>query len=240
MSQLFHIIFYQPLYNGLILLTAVLPWFDVGVIIILFTILIKFILFPLSKKATITQLEMKDLEPELKKIKEKYKDNSQEQAKKTMELYRSRKVNPFSSLFVVLLQLPIIFALYFVFLRGGLPQVDSSLLYSFIPQPDGVNMNFFGLINIAEKSLVLAFLAGLSSFFQARFSAPVPPTTKAGVSFRDDLARGMSMQMRYVLPVIVFFISYSISGVIALYWSTSNIFTIAQEFYFRRKYNKKS
>jgi YidC/Oxa1 family membrane protein insertase len=234
MAAFFHLVFYQPLYNGLILLMDLLPWFDAGIIVVLFTVLVKFILFPLSKSAVITQIRMKEIEPELRAIKEKYKDDSQEQARRTMEIYKEKKVNPFSGVFVVLLQLPIIFALYYIFLRSGLPNIDSSLLYPHIPKPNTLNMSFLGLINITQKSLFLALLAGVSSFFQAKFAAPPTPPKKDSPSFKDDLARGMSMQMRYMLPVIVFFISYKISGVVALYWFTSNVFTIVQELFLRR------
>lgn len=229
MSSFFHTVFYQPLYNGLILLMDTLPWFDAGVIVILFTIIVKFILFPLSKKASLTQIKMKEIEPELKLIREKYKEDTQEQARKTMDLYKTKKVNPFSSILVILIQLPIIFALYFVFLKSGLPVLNTDLLYSFIPRPDAIDMNFLGLLDITHRSLLLALCAGISSFFQMKFSSPPSPASSNNPSFRDDLARSMNLQMRYMFPIIVFFISYQISGVVALYWCTSNIFTIIQE-----------
>jgi YidC/Oxa1 family membrane protein insertase len=235
MSSFFHTLFYQPLYNGLILLMDALPWFDAGVIIVLFTLLVKFALLPLSKKAVVAQIEMKRIEPELKKIKEKYKDDSQEQARRTMALYKERKINPFSSLVTTLIQLPIIFALYFVFLRSGLPVVNESLMYSFTPTPHTINMIFLGLINISNKSAILAVLAGLSSFFQIRFSMPAYKPSEGPASFKDDLSRSMNLQMRYIFPVIIFFISLKISGAVALYWVTSNLFTLAQEFFVLRK-----
>lgn len=236
MLEIFHNLFYKPLYNGLIILFDLLPWFDAGVIVILFTIIVKFALFPLSKKAVVAQVEMRKMEPDLLKIREKYKDDKQEQARKTMDLYRERKINPFSSIFTILIQLPIIFALYFVFLKSGLPEINSELLYSFVPSPNGINMSFLGFVDIAEKSYFLALLAGVSSFFQLRFSIPPykPPKTKEP-SFKNELARSMNLQMRYVFPVIVFIISYNISGAIALYWFTSNVFTLVQEKIIRRK-----
>jgi len=234
MASFFHTVFYQPLYNGLIALMDLLPWFDAGVIVILFTILVKFALYPLSRKASLAQIRMKEIEPELKAVKEKYKGDSQEQARKTMEIYKKNKVNPFSSVFVLLLQLPIIFALYFVFLRSGLPALNTDLLYSFVSHPENINMNFLGVLNITEKSLILAILAGASSFLQAVVSIPKPGPKVENPTFQDDLARGMSMQMRYIFPIIVFFISYQVSGVVALYWCTSNLFTVAQELYIRR------
>ncbi len=235
MSSIFHTFFYQPLYNGLIALMGLLPWFDAGVIIVLFTIIVKIALFPLSKKAVITQVEMKKLEPELKKIKEKYKNDSQEQAKRTMALYKEKKVNPFSSIVTTLIQLPIIFALYFVFLKSGLPLINEMLKYSFVPTPINVNVLFLGLINITNKSTVLAVLAGISSYFQMKHSIPSLPTPTGEKSFQNDLSRSMSMQMKYVFPVIIFIVSLNISGAVALYWVTSNLFTLAQEVFVMKK-----
>jgi YidC/Oxa1 family membrane protein insertase len=243
MSSLFNTFFYEPLYNGLIFLMDLLPWFDAGVIVILFTILIKFLLFPLSKKASLTQMAMKEIEPDLEKIRTTHKDNREEVARKTMELYRQKKVNPFSTILVVLIQLPIIFALYFVFLRSGLPILNEGLLYSFIPHPESIDMNFLGLFDITQKSVVLAFLAGISSFIQMRIAAPAMPAPKkdgSKATFRDELARSMSIQMRYIFPIIVFFISFTISGVVALYWFTSNVFTIFQELALKKMREKKN
>lgn len=212
----------------------ILPWLDAGVIIVIFTLVVKFALYPLSKKAVVAQIEMKTIEGDLRAIREKYKDDKQEQARKTMDLYKEKKINPFSGIFVILLQLPIIFALYYVFLRSGLPEINADLLYSFVSRPESIDMNFLGLINITGKSLLLALLAGLSSFFQIRASVPAYSGPQKKGNFQDDLARSMNIQMRYVFPIIVFFISYQISGVIALYWFTSNIFTLVQERFLRK------
>lgn len=236
MSSIFHTVFYQPLYNGLIALMGLLPWFDVGVIIILFTIIVKVALFPLSKKAVIAQAEMKKLEPELKKIKEKYKSDSQEQARKTMALYKENNVSPFSSLLTTLIQLPIIFALYFVFLKSGLPVVNEMLKYSFVPTPQSINMVFLGLINITNKSAVLAVLAGVSSYFQMKHSMPALPAQTGEKSFQNDLSRSMSLQMKYIFPIIIFIVSLNISGAVALYWVASNLFTLAQEVFVLKKF----
>lgn len=238
MISFFHAVCYEPLYNGLILLVSLLPFFDVGVVVILFTIIVKLLMYPLSKKASITQRRMKEIEPELNAIKEKYKSDTKTLAEKTMEVYKNNKVNPFSSVLVVLIQLPIIFSLYFVFLKSGLPGINENLIYSFVPRPEVVNMNFLGLIDIGSKSLVLAILAGVTSFLQAVYAMPAPAPAKENPTFQDDLARGMSMQMRYVLPVIIFLVSLSVSGAVALYWTTSNLFAVAQEYYI--KFKKKS
>jgi len=234
MKTLFHTIFYQPMYNALVFLVDILPGGSVGLAVIILTLLVKFVLFPLSQKSVTTQVKMRKIEPELKKIKELHKNNQQEMTKKTMELYKKEGVNPFSGCFLLILQLPVIFALYYVFLAGL--KFDSSLLYSFVHLPSSVNSVFFG-IDLVKKSLILALLAGISQYYQIRLSLPAVPqkTSKEPLSFQEEFAKNMNVQMKYIFPFLVIFISYSISSAIALYWIVSNLFAIGQELYVRRK-----
>lgn len=239
MSAIFRAIFYRPLYNGLIAFVSLVPGGNVGVAVILLTLVVKIILFPLSVSSVKTQLKLKEAEPELNALKEKYKNDNQEQARRMIALYRSKGINPFSGIFLVILQIPIIFALYFVFLRAGLPEMRQDLLYSFTPVPDQVSMMFLGF-NMAASSFVLALLAGVSNFVQIRFSLPPAAPRKEGASFGEDLARSMNLQTRYVIPVFIFIIALKVSGAIALYWTVSSIFTIIQEIVIRRRYKKQA
>jgi len=234
MKTLFHDIFYQPMYNALVFLVDILPGGSVGLAVIILTLLVKFILFPLSQKSVTTQVKMRKIEPELKKIKELHKNNQQEMTKKTMELYKKEGVNPFSGCFLLLLQLPVIFALYYVFLAGL--KFDASLLYSFVHMPSSVDSIFFG-IDLVKKSLILALLAGVSQYYQIRLSLPALPqkTSKEPLSFQEEFTKNMNVQMKYIFPFLVVFISYTISSAIALYWIVSNLFAIGQELYVRRK-----
>ncbi|OHA18910.1 MAG: hypothetical protein A2836_00790 [Candidatus Taylorbacteria bacterium RIFCSPHIGHO2_01_FULL_45_63] len=236
---IFHSFFVTPLYNGLIFLMDVLPWPDAGLAIVLLTILVKLVLFPLSRKAIHTQVRMKEIEGELQSVKEKYKDNKQKQAEETMALYKKKGVNPFSSFFLIIIQLPIIFALYRIFLGSQLPEVDQNLLYSFVSVPTNVSVLFLGLIPITGKSLILSLATGISQFFQARLSlGSVAVSPKDAGTFKYDFAKSMNTQMKYVFPVIAFFVAYSISGAVALYWTTSNLFTLGQELFVRHKLKK--
>ncbi len=232
MQQLWNLILYKPLINALAFLVSVIPGGDVGIAVILLTLLVKAILFPLSQRSIESQAKMNILNPEIKKIKESGV-SKEEQARLTMELYKNNKTNPFSGCLLVLIQIPIIFALYFVFINGI--KFNSDFLYSFIHVPMNPNMNFLGLLDISKPSILLALLAGASQFFQAYYMPkPIPSSSKTR-SFQDSLASSMNMQMKYIFPIIVVLIAYKISGAVALYWITSNIFTIWQQIYISKK-----
>ena len=237
MISLFHSIITTPFYNGLILLMDFLPFFDAGMIIIIFTIIVKLLLLPLSIKASKAQLQMKGTEKDLQVIKEKYKDNKDEQSKKTLEYYKEKNINPFAGFFILILQLPILIGLYQVFLKSGLPNINTVILYSFIPAPSAVNMVFLHFVSISEKSLILAVVAGITTYFQISLANPKPAPGSEGPA-QNEIATAMAMQMKYFFPIIMTFIAYTISSAIALYLITSNIFAILQEIYIRKKYHK--
>jgi len=232
---------YKPLYNALVSLIDILPHADIGLAVIFLTIIVKVLLLPLSKKAIKTQLLMKDLEGPMKELKLQYKDNPHELAQKTLEMYREKGVNPFASIFLILIQLPIVIALYFVFAKSGLPVINPDLLYSFVSFPQNIQTDLFGLINlVSNQSLVIAALVFLTQFVQVRISLP-KQNQDAPVSdnqFAQDFMKGLHFQMKYVLPIITSVISYSLISVVGLYWIVGNIFAIAQELYFKKVLKK--
>lgn len=238
LSYIWNTFLYDPLLNALAFLVSIIPGGDVGVAVILLTILVKVLLFPLSQKSIESQAEMNILAPEINKIKASGA-SKEEQAKQTFELYKKHKVNPFSGCLLVLIQIPIIFALYFVFFKGI--KFDSGLLYSFIHAPEHANMVFLGIIDIGQKSLILAILAGVSQYLQAHFMPKPTSSPAAGSvpSFSESFAKSMHMQMKYIFPFIVAFIAYSISGAVALYWITSNLFMVGQQIYVKKEKNFK-
>ncbi|MCX6755828.1 MAG: YidC/Oxa1 family membrane protein insertase [Candidatus Nomurabacteria bacterium] len=243
MSALWNTIFYQPIYNMLVFLIDKITFGDIGFAIIILTILIKLILFPLARKSIQSQIYMKKLEPELKKLKVDY-PNKEEQAKKQFELYKKYGVNPFSGCLVVILQLPVIFALYYVFRNFS---INTALMYSFVHSPLNLNTEFLGLINVSmNHSIVLAALAGISQFIQGYMATPKNPIKEVEIvadntpkTFQEEIAASMQLNIKYILPVFITFIAYSFSAGVALYWITSNIFTIAQEWYVRNDIAKK-
>ncbi len=241
MITFFKTIIYTPLYNLLVLILNV-EWIDVGLAAVLLTVLVKLVLYPISKKATITQLKMKEKEGELTSIKEKYK-SKEEQALKVMEFYKTNKINPFSSIFTIILQIPIVFSLYYIFFQSGLPVIDTSLLYSFIKAPENVSMIFLGFLDVSKKSIALAILAAASTYLQMHISTASSESKAAfaGASAgKEDFAKTMAKQMKYTMPIIVFFVSWKISGVVALYWFVSNLAGIVQDLYIKKQMSQQT
>ncbi|MEX0918934.1 MAG: YidC/Oxa1 family membrane protein insertase [Candidatus Paceibacterota bacterium] len=236
MVALFNLILFNPLYNALVFITDIIPGNNIGVAIIILTIIVKIILFPLYHKSVKTQSKIKEIEPELKSLKNKYNDDKQEQAKQIMELYRHHGINPFVSIVLLFIQLPIFIALFYVFFRGF--ELNLDILYSFIPPPAVINTELFGLLDIAEKSFILALLVGGAQFIQMKFSLPpLPPIdrNKKERSIKDDFARSFNIQMRYIMPIIIVFIASSLPAAVGLYWLTSNLFAIGHELLVKRK-----
>lgn len=240
MSFIWHTIFFDPIYNSLVFFIDFVRNGDVGIAIICTVVLVKVVILPISLKAARTQFAMRELEPKLAKIKEDYKDKKDVQAIKTMEVFKEANVNPFSSILLLFIQIPIVIALYFAVSSGGgihLPDINTEVLYSFIPTPEIVNMIFLGFMDITLKSLPLAFLAGLTQFIHTHLSLPPqkPRDPKAEPNFKDDFTRSIQIQMKYVMPLVIFVVAYTISAAIALYFTISNLMAIGQEYVVRHK-----
>ncbi|MDO8552491.1 MAG: YidC/Oxa1 family membrane protein insertase [bacterium] len=236
-SSAFHAAVYNPLYNGLIYIVDILPTHDVGIAVIILTIIVRIILFPLSKRAIETQQKMKKIAPELEKLKEKYKNDREQQGKAMFALYKENDVHPFASFGLIFIQLPILLALYWIFAWGGLPEINLERLYAFISVPSGVNMEFIGLINMAGKSFVLAILAGVTQIIYTRLSMGAAKKVAPDGTFSKDMARSADMMMRYALPIMIGGFAYAVPSAAALYWVTSNTAMIAQELLMGRRFN---
>jgi YidC/Oxa1 family membrane protein insertase len=235
-SYIWHTVFFDPVYNGLVYFIDIIPGGDVGLAIIATVAVVKLILFPLSLKAIKTQKLMKELEPKLKAIKEQFKDKREEQAKAMMAVYKEAGMNPFASIALIFIQLPFVIALYLAVSSGGgiaLPEINTAILYTFVPEPVIVSMNFLGQLDITGKSLALALLAGITQYITMYYAMPPLPPKVAGApaDFKDDFMRNMQLQMKYVMPIMIVFIAYTFSAAIALYFVVSNVVTLIQEIF---------
>ena len=231
--NIYHIFLYRPLVNCLVLLYEYLPGHDFGIAVVLLTILVKIILFPLGMKSLRSQQALSKLQPEIKKIQEKYKDNKEEQTKALMELYKKYQINPFSGCLPLIIQFPILVALYQVF-RHFSELTQGNLLYSFVPNPGQINPVFLGILDLSKPSLMLAFLAGILQFFQSRMALS-QSFIKESAKSKNKLSTQMQKQMVYFLPFFTVLILFRLPSVIGLYWVVVTIFTIVQQYYISKK-----
>lgn len=233
MAELFRTTIYIPLYNALVGLVALLPHHSVGFAVILLTILVKTALLPFSLKAARMQEIMKQLQPELEAIKKKHKGDQEKLARATLEAYRKHNLNPFSMIVPILVQIPVIIGLFWVFSRGGITQVDASLLYSFISAPTSISTNFFG-IDLASRSALMAVLAGAVQFAQFSFSMPKPQPRGEKPSFAEEFQRTFQIQARYLFPILIGFVAWTLPSAVALYFIVSSVYQLGQDWFIRR------
>lgn len=229
------------MFNLLVWLYDVLPGNDIGFAIIVLTILLKLLLAPLSHKTLLSQRAMQSLQPKIAELKAKYTDK-QEQAKAMMELYKQEKVNPLSSCLPLIIQLPVLIVLYQV-LRDGLGSANFAFLYSFVPNPGHIDDVFLNIFDLATPSLVLAILAGIVQFIQVKMLPRTrPPKSVEGTpaSKDEEMMVTMNRSMTYFMPVLTVIIGASLPGGLALYWLTSNLFSIAQQAFVFKRYAVKS
>jgi YidC/Oxa1 family membrane protein insertase len=239
-SALFNTFVYTPLYNGLVFFVDVIPGHDIGLAVIALTILVRVVLFPLAQRAIRTQRAMRAAAPDIEALKKKHADNREEQARAIFALYRERGIRPFASFGLLLLQLPILLGLYWVFAWGGFPTVEASRLYSFIEVPEKVSMLFLGLVDMGGRSLPLAVLAAVTQFFYTRLSMGPRQAAPSDGTFGGDMAKSFDLQARYALPLMVGAIGFTVVSAATLYWVASNTFMIAQELLAGRRFYDKT
>ncbi|MSR84847.1 YidC/Oxa1 family membrane protein insertase [Candidatus Uhrbacteria bacterium] len=245
-SHWFTFIFVQPILNVLIWLYSVVPGQDIGIAIILLTIIIKFVLYPFTVAQIKQQRALQELQPKIDEIRKrlKEKDQKEEQARELMALYAKEKVNPASSCLPLLIQLPVLLALYRALIIGLGSSSFEGLLYGFIPHPSHIDPTLFGLINLAKASPVLAIAAAIVQFFQTKqiLKPPAatitsPPAEVAGTTGAKDesMATMMNKQMAYIMPIMTAVIGFSLPGGLTLYWFVMSVLTWLQQWWLMRK-----
>ncbi|MDP2696228.1 MAG: YidC/Oxa1 family membrane protein insertase [bacterium] len=232
MSNLFHEILYRPLFNALIFLYQHITLADLGLAIILLTVIIRFILLPLFYKSFKNQTIMQKLQPEIQKIQHDHKDNREKQAQALMALYKEHKVNPFSGFLMIFIQLPILIALYRVFITG-LSDESLSDLYSFMVAPMHIDPLFLGGIDLAMPSMLIVVLAAIFQYWQGKISLAKVDKNKKDQP--KSIAVSMGRQMVFIGPLLTFIILRGLPAAVGLYWLTTSIFSICQQYYINKQ-----
>jgi YidC/Oxa1 family membrane protein insertase len=227
MLSLYYNFIYYPLLNLLVFFYNFIP--DIGVVIILVTLLIRLVLAPSFHKSLKSQKALTDLQPKLNELREKYKNDKEGQARAMMALYSEHKINPFASCLPLLVQLPILIALYHVF-NKALGGAELQNLYSFVRNPGIIDPTFLNFLDLSKPSLVLGIIAGLSQFWQSKMMLA------KNQGQQDQTAKIMAMQTTYILPIISVVIAARLPAGLPLYWIVTTLFAVAQQYYIIKKH----
>jgi len=220
LSDIFNKILYQPLLNVLVFLYQFLPGSDLGIAVIVLTILVRLFLLPFTMRALRSQKKMAALQTKTKEIQAREKDKEKQMAE-IMNLYGQENINFFDSLIPLLIQFSLLMALYRVFLRGfGSETLD--FLYNFIVRPSEVNMIFLGSIDLSAPNLVLAIIAGIMQLIQFK----TMPQTQSN----KDATKAMG-PISYFMAIFIFMIVLRMPSIVGLYIVTTTIFTIVQQYF---------
>ncbi|OGN02176.1 MAG: hypothetical protein A2651_02860 [Candidatus Yanofskybacteria bacterium RIFCSPHIGHO2_01_FULL_42_12] len=229
MFSIYNEILYRPLFNAMVYLQGVIPGGDLGLTIIILTVLIRALFSPLSLKTIKSQQSMKELSPKIEEVKAKFKNDKAAQSAAIMKLYKENNVNPLAGCLPLLIQLPILIALYQVFIKGITPE-SLNLLYGFVSTPEIVHHNFLGLFDITTRSRLLTLVAGGLQFIQSKQSMAL----QADGGGNKEMA-ALSKQMLYFFPIMIIVIGWNLPAGLILYWVTTTVFSMFEQGYIKRK-----
>lgn len=224
-------VLFRPLLNLLIGITNVLPGHSVGWAIVFVTIIVRLVLLPSflhqAKTMQRNQEKMKQMKGKLDELKKKHKNDKSKQAEETMRLYREAGVNPASGCLPLIVQLPVLIALYRVFFSGLTPSTYH-FLYAFVAIPSALSFTFLTL-NLSTPSILLGAIAGVFQFIQMKYLTPAPQSQPGANDETAAMMASMQKNMMYIFPVMTVFISIRLPAALALYWSVSTLFGIIQQ-----------
>lgn len=219
--SILHELLHRPLVNLLVFLYENVTFHDFGLAIVALTLIIRLILFPLSHKTAQHQKIMQKMQPRIKELQERHKDNREAQTKAILELYKEHKISPFGPIPLLVVQGFILFALFNVF-REGFSDKAFQDLYPFITRPEVITTTFLGMVSLGLPNAVLVVLSAIAQFFQSKLSLP---RTTGTLSPQERMAKNMV----FILPAITLLILWNLPAAIGLYWLTSTLFSIGQQ-----------
>lgn len=224
----------QPIYNLFVFLIGLMPQGDAVLAIIVMTLIMRAVLYPVFTSSIRTQMGMQAMQPDLDAAEAKYKDDKEALTRERMALLKKYKVNPFAGFGALLIQLVVLIALYFALFREGFPVIDQSLLYSFVQMPAQVSTTFFGLVDIlSPHHIVLALLVGATQYMAIRLTlrrtpSPTNPDKEAAHKMQ-------SMMMLYFMPALMAVVSYTFPAAVGVYFVTGNLVSLGQEWILKRQ-----
>lgn len=239
-TQLWRLLIYNPILNVLIALLIYIPGHYLGLAIMGLTIFIRTLLLIPSQKAIKAQMRMQELQPKLEELKKKYANDQARLAQETMLLWSSHKVNPLSSCLPILIQFPILIALFYV-VNGGLSPDRAGLIYDFLPSFSfqEINPNFLGFNLLKRSLMVFPLVVGGLQFLQmqlmtARRKKQSSPST---AKLPNEMETANKM-MKYIMPVMIAIFTAQLPSAVGLYWGTSTFYGIIQQLVVNKGHSK--
>ncbi len=230
MSYLFNTFLYEPIINALIFLYNTVAFGDFGIAIIIMTIIVSLCLAPMRQKTLRQQAITQKIRPEILKIQKEHKNNREKQTLLLMELYKKHKINPFYMFLVLLIQIPILLALFKVF-TNGINESVVDILYPFISDPGVLNPIFLGIIDLNERNLILIFITALAQFIQIKISSPSNNSSDLKITMPSSSVIGALM------ATFTIFVLWHSPSALAVYWFTGAIFAIGQQYICNKSIN---
>jgi YidC/Oxa1 family membrane protein insertase len=229
-GNIFHAVFYEPVYNVLMLVYHTVGVFALAVIIV--TLLLRACLIPLTRKQLKSSREMQVLQPKLKELQQQYRGDPQRLMEEQRRLYKEHGVSPLSGCLPLLVQMPVLYALYFSFytvLPGVVHKINQDI-YPFLPHIHAAPNLHFLWMNLGQPDPIhlLPILAGALTFMQLRMAMPVRKQ-QAGQT-QDPTTQATSM-MQWIMPFMTIFIGWRFYSGLALYWTISTGFSVAQQYF---------
>lgn len=218
---MFQSFIYQPILHTLQFIYLNLSGSDLGIAVILLTLFIRIVLFPLFWKSSKDQAIMKKIQPEITEIQKDKKSSHQEKGERLMKVYKENKLNPFSSIIILIIQLPIFFALFKIFSQE-------------ISQGTFDNTSLLGLIDLRENGGVLAIVAAILQYVQVKLSMHKSPSGMADGKFDPQKF------LLYAAPILTIVVLWNLPKALALYWAAMTVFTLLQQWYVERKMKKET
>jgi YidC/Oxa1 family membrane protein insertase len=231
---MFDAIFVKPLINILFFIYGVIPGHDFGVSVILLTVLIRFVMWPVMAKQLHSQKKMQALQPEIARVRAEAGGDKQKESAMLMELYKQKEINPLASCLPLVIQLPFLLALFAVFNRATQGfDVVAPLLYEpvknlawiqqVINNPSLFSAELFGVVDLAAKNnIVLALIAGATQYYQVWQITPKQTDP-------SDPSAAMNKMMTWMFPLLTAWIGYTLVAALPLYWTVSNGVSILQQ-----------
>jgi len=218
MSNIFNVVLYQPVFHILVFIYQKISFHDLGFAIVILTAAVRIILFPLFYKSAKHQAIMQRIQPKVKEIQEKHKEDKAKQGAELMNLYKEHKINPFSGILVLIIQLPIIIAIYEVILKETTKDIFSNFI-------------FLGLFNLREANIIIAVIASALQYLQMRLA--LPPEMRRGGKGNPVAQTGKIMLI--MGPAFSLLILSRLPSALGLYWLASTVFSIAQQIFVNKK-----